>query len=179
MKNWIEFLKRLVSSNPVAETDAVSKHLPTGFEWVGDELRIDIDKFEPGMRPQIIESPQGKAYVDENGVRIETNTGNIFWHWRDGNTESLLRNIKSVAIHEDVQVSHSIRTPLTHGYVLNWYLIPRGSLHLTFDAKGYLSEVQACGVEIQTTPDGAMTVMGVVQGKSDQKPHGAAPAAGK
>ncbi len=140
--------------------------LPAGFERIDGELRINVDKFEPGMAPQVIETPYGVAYADETGVRIETHSGDVHHQWRDGQTESQLRHIKAVAIGESLQVERSERNELVHGYVLIWYMVPSGSLHVTFDAKGNLDEVTARGLETHTSPDGVLTVERVVGSSS-------------
>ena len=137
---------------------------PRGVEYADGQWHIDMDKFEPGMKPFRLEREDGVIHVSETCVRIETHAGNIHCHWRDGQLESLLRHIKVVAIQPDLQVVRHDRRALVHGYVLNWYLLPRGSLHVTFDAKGQLDEVLACGLETVVADDGSLTVVGVVNG---------------
>lgn len=133
-----------------------------GVEFVDGGLRINMDKFEPGMEPFSIERDDGVAHVSNLGIRIETHNGDIHWHWRDGQQESLLRRIKSVNIVEDLRITGTEQIELNHGSRLSWYLEPSGSIHVTFDAQGHVNEVSTFGVETMTSPDGELTVLSVL-----------------
>jgi len=133
---------------------------PTGVEFVDGGLRINMDKFEPGMEPFIIERENAVAHVSDLGIRIEMHNGDVYWHWRDGQQESLLRKIKSVSIAPELGIARTEQVQLSHGKRLSWYLEPSGSVHVTYDGQGQLDEVSTLGVEVMTSPDGELTVLG-------------------
>ena len=137
--------------------------LPPGIDYVDGRFLVDMTKFKPGMKPFEMDYKNGKAYFNEYGTRIETKNGGTHWHWRDGKVDRYVTNLKSVEIEESMLVKRRVRTELNHGYRLGWYFFPSGELHATFDAKGYLDQINAEGLKTRHDNDGGMVVTGVFE----------------
>ena len=136
------------------------EQLPAGIRRTPQGLQVDMEKLKPGMRPVKVVSPNGVTYIDESCARSETNTGDVHWHWRDGRLESQMRRFSRIALHSDVAVARRESVQLVNGHVLNWHFVPSGSLHITFDAMGKMIDAECCGLKVQISNDGVMTVLG-------------------